>query len=349
MKIRVKSFGELPSGEQVSLFVLENGNGMSAEISTFGGALTRLIVPGRNDTVDDVVLGYDALEQYITNKGYLGVIVGRNANRIAGAEFTLGETLWKLCKNDGGNNLHGGPFGLSFRLFSAKTHIYEDSASLSLFCEIPHNSDDFPGNLVVTIVYTLTSGNSLKISYHAVSDADTVINLTHHAYFNLAGHAGGDIYPQTIQINADYFCPGRADCLTTGEILSVLGSPFDLRSPRAFGGCLMSDCEQLRQFGGFDHNFVLRGKDYRLAATVSDPASERVMDVFTDMPGIQLYTANNLESGLYKDNAVYAKHHAFCLETQYFPNAVNMPWLVSPLFRAGEEFVSATEYKFRIN
>lgn len=348
MKINVQPHGKLASGEEVLLFRLENDNGMVAEISTLGGAVTKLLVPDRSGRADDVVLGHDALEGYAANKAYFGALVGRSSNRIAGAKLAIGDSVWELEKNDGEGNLHGGSNGLSFRVFSGEARMLSGSAVVMLSHTMEHKSDGFPGNLTVTVAYALTAENALMIDYRAISDDDTVINLTNHSYFNLAGHDSGTIHSQTIQLEADYYCPGYPDGIPTGEILSVEGTPFDLRAAKTFGECFRCDCDQLRQYGGFDHNFVLSGgSEYRRIATVCDPASGRIMDVFTDMPGVQLYTANMLASGVYKSGAVYKKHQAFCLETQLFPNAVHMPWLASPIFRAGEEFATTTTYQFR--
>jgi len=345
MNINIKSHGILPTGKIVDLYILDNGNGMIAEISAFGGALTRLLVPDKLGNAVDVVLGHNSLDGYLVNNSYLGVLIGRNANRITGGKFTLGDMVYQLEKNNGDNNLHSGSFGLHTHLFSGKV-VLGDSVSVELRCNVADKSDGFPGNLDVRVTYTLTSDNMLKIDYFAVSDADTVINLTHHSYFNLAGHDSGNIGGHIIQLRADYFMPGTPEGLPTGEIVSVSDSPFDLRSPQILGKLLGADCGQLRQYDGFDHTFVLQGNGYHKFATVTEPKSGRVMEAFTDMPGVQLYTGNALESGIYKDSVAYSKHQGFCLETQFLPNGINMPWVVSPVFYAGEEFRFSTGFRF---
>jgi aldose 1-epimerase len=348
MKISVTDFGVLPGGEKAQLYTLENNNGMRVDITNYGGTVISLLVPDRQGKLDDVVLGHKDFEALIANRGYFGALVGRNANRIGGARFTLGDSAYELEKNNGENNLHGGSKGLSFRLFSGEVRTVSGLPALLLSCTVPDMEDGFPGTLNINVAYALTDENALMIDYRAVSDRDTVINLTNHAYFNLAGHASGNIYDHVLQLTADYYMPGLGSLLPSGEILSVEGTPFDFRNPRRIGEVIGSDHPQVKGIGGFDHNFVLSGGyDYRRIATVTEPVSGRAMSVFTDLPGVQLYTSNSLNEGLtYKDGASYKRHQAFCLETQLFPNAVNMPWLASPIYRAGEEYVTTTTYQF---
>jgi aldose 1-epimerase len=348
MKISVTDYGVLPGGEKAQLYTLENNSGMRVDITNYGGTLVSLFVPDRNGKPDDIILGHKDFEAYLTNPAYLGALVGRNANRIGGGKFTLGDAAYELEKNDGGSSLHGGSKGLSFRLFSGEVRTVSGLPALLLSCTIPDMEDGFPGNININVAYALTDENALMIDYRAVSDRDTVINLTNHAYFNLAGHTGGCIYDHVMQLNADYYMPGLDSLLPSGEILSVSGTPFDFRTPRRLGEAMDSDHQQVKAMGGFDHNFVLSGGyDYRRIATVTEPVSGRAMSVFTDLPGVQFYTSNSLdESFTYKGGASYKRHQAFCLETQLFPNAVNMPWLASPIYRAGEEYVTTTTFQF---
>ena len=260
-----------------------------------------------------------------------------NIVEISGKEYALD-------KNYGENNLHGGNNSLTYRLFDADTRSGE--AVLVLTHTITHLSDGFPGNLKVKVTYTLTNDNELKICYCAVSDADTVISFTNHTHFNLGGHASAAIYDHVLDIQAEFYSPIDPDCIPTGEILKVAETPFDFRGGKRIGNLIHTDCEQLNIYGGYDQNFVLSGKGFRRAATLSHPESGRVLDVFTDLPGVHLYTCNLLAEGIYKDEATYRKHQGMCFETQVFPNAVNMPWVLSPIHSAGEEYSTATTFRF---
>lgn len=349
MKITTEPYGIMPDGGQAYLYTLENNNHMRVCITNLGGAVTGLFVPDQNGKLADVVLGHKSFEDYLKNPGYLGALVGRNSNRIAEAAFSIGDQRYQLEKNDGENNLHSGSHGLSFRLFTGETRTVANAPVLLLSLTMEDMSDGFPGDLAVNIAYALTDDNALMIDYRAVCDQDTMINLTNHSYFNLAGHNSGNIHGHLLQMDAPYYTPNTAACIPSGEILSVAGTPFDFRKAKPIGQDIASAHEQTAMFGGYDHNFVLDGGgDYRKVITVTEPESGRVMDVYTDLPGVQLYTSNMLdENGNYKDGAKYGKHQAFCLETQLFPNAVNMPWLASPIYRAGEEYVTTTTYQFR--
>lgn len=348
MKITVQNYGKLPDGGQALMYILENNNNMRVNITNLGGIITNIFVPDKSGKLADVVLGHKGFDEYLSNSGYHGALVGRNSNRIDGAEFCIGDQKYALEKNNGECNLHGGSNGLSFRLFSGEVRTVANLPALLLSCTIEDMSDDFPGNININVAYALTDDNALMIDYRAVSDKDTVINLTNHAYFNLAGHDSGNIHEHLLQIDADYFMPNRPDGIPNGEILSVKDTPFDFSKAKPIGRDIADSYTQIAQFGGYDHNFVLGGGyDYRKIATVTEPVSGRVMTVFTDLPGVQLYTANMLDTSLvYKDGAIYSKHQGLCLETQLFPNAVNMPWLASPIYHAGEEYISTTTYQF---
>lgn len=345
MRITVEPFGTLPDGRQAQLYILENNSGMRAEITNFGGVVHRLLVPDKDGKTADVVLGHPDLATYVNNPGYFGALVGRNCNRIADAQITIGGKIYALDKNNGKNNLHGGNNGLSFQLMAAEARTVGNQPVLLLTHTLEDMSDGFPGNLTVTVAYTLTDDNSLTIDYRGISDADTAINLTNHSYFNLAG--GGDVLGHTLQLSAPFYSPGAPDGMPTGELKSVEGSPFDFRSPKPIGRDIASDCDQVKQYGGYDHNLALSGQGYRLVGTLAEPKSGRVMEISTNLPAVQLYTANMVAQNCPgKNGAVYNPHSAVCLETQFFPNAVNFPWLISPIFRAGEEYVTTTGYRF---
>ena len=262
-----------------------------------------------------------------------------NIVEISGKEYVLD-------KNCGEHNLHGGYNSLTYRLFDAETRSGE--AALVLTHTIAHLSDGFPGNLKVKVTYTLTDDNALKICYRAVSDADTVISFTNHTHFNLDGHSSGTIYDHILDIAADFYSPVDRDCIPTGEILKVTGTPFDFRGGKRIGDLIHTDCEQLNIYGGYDQNFVVSGKGFRRAATLTHPASGRVLDVFTDLPGVHIYTCNLLAEGIYKDGEMYRKHQGMSFETQVFANAVNMPWVLSPIHSAGEEYSTSTTFQFNI-
>jgi len=346
MKITLEKFGELPDGRQVDLYTLENLNGVKVQISNYGAVIRRILVPDRNGAVADVVLGYKTFEEYINNPEYFGALVGRSTNLMAGNIVEISGKEYVLDKNYGENNLHGGFHSLTYRLFGAETRTGE--ATLVLSHTVTHLSDGFPGNLKVTVTYTLTDDNALKIRYHAVSDADTVISFSNHTHFNLGGHASGAMYDHILDIPADFYSPIDTECIPTGEILKVTGTPFDFRGGKRIGDYIFTDCEQLNIYGGYDHNFVVKGKGFRRAATLTHAASGRELEVFTDLPGVHLYTCNLLSEGEYKDGGKYRKHQAMCFETQIFPNAVNMPWVLSPIHKAGEEYSTATTFRFAI-
>ncbi len=345
MAITKTDFGTAPSGEKVFAYQLDNGNGLSAEIITYGGILKRLYVTDKNGVKTDVVLGRDTLEAYLHNDGYLGALIGRHANRIAKGEFTLNGKEYKVGVNEGKNSLHGGNIGFDKRVWSAHENDgAEPSLTLTLVSE--DGEEGFPGKLDVTVTYTLTKENALKISYNAVSDKDTVVNLTNHAYFNLAGHASGTIDNQLLQINSSFYTPNDSECMPTGEVLSVKGTPFDFTTLKPIGQDIKSDFEQTKMFGGYDHNFAAEGRGYRKIATAKCEENGITMEVYTDKPAVQLYTSNGLPEGIYKDGAKYGVHQAFCLETQYFPNAMAHSHYPSPILRKGEEYNFTTEYRF---
>ncbi|HOL83758.1 aldose epimerase family protein [Thermoclostridium caenicola] len=348
MRITKKPFGKI-NNEEIHLYSLVNSNGMRADIINFGGTIVSLYTPDRNGHLQDITLGYDKLEDYVRPNPFFGAIIGRHANRLEDASFTLNGVFYQLNRNEGNNQLHGGLVGFDKKVWTAEIIGDSQQESLRLKYLSPDMEENYPGNLDVTVTYTLTEQNELVIDYHAVSDKDTVVNLTNHAYFNLSGHDSGAIYEHQLMINARRFTPISEACLPTGEIRDVAGTPFDFTSMKAVGKGLLEcmDDEQMRFGSGYDHNFVLdvSGKAPEKAAEVYDPKSGRVMEVYTTKPGVQFYTGNHLnETG--KGGAVYKKHGGLCLETQYFPNSMKHTHFPSPILRAGEIYHHITIYKF---
>lgn len=341
-----KYYGRTPDGLEVSLFTLENKNGMKAEITNYGGIIVSLHVADKEGKLEDVVLGCDSLDDYMKTSAFFGAIIGRHANRIENAQFTLNGKEYKLLKNDGNNHLHGGAKGFDKVVWE----VQESSRDmLKLFYRSRDGEGGYPGNLDVTVTYTLTQDNELSMDYHAKSDQDTIINLTNHSYFNLTGHASGSIMNHELKIYADQFTVNSEECIPTGEILDVSGTLMDFREFKPLKPGLMSQDKSILWFSGYDHNFVLRSTDKKpaLCAEAYDPASGRRMQVFTTKPGIQLYTGNNLEPSINGKGGVrYEKWGGFCLETQFFPNAMKHKHFPSPILKAGEIYHHTTVYKF---
>ena len=308
-----------------------------AEILPYGATLHALYVPDGFGGVRDVVLGYDSVEEYRRHDGYLGATVGRNANRIAGAEFVLGGEVWHLSANEGANQLHSGFSGLHQKVWS-----YEQTAenAVTLRTVSPHGEDGFPGTLHLSVTYTLAEG-ALSIDYAAVCDRDTVVNLTNHAYFNLAGHEGGAVEDHVLTVHADSCTPCGAGTIPTGEVRAVDGTALDLRGGVTLGERL--GAAELAEYHGYDHNFVLRGTD---AARLYCPRSGIAMTVETTLPGLQVYTAGFLTERQGKGGAAYGRHHGVCLETQFWPDAMHHRNFPSSVLRAGEVYRHKTVYRF---
>ena len=336
--------------KDVYLFTLENKNGMKATITNYGGILTSLYAPDTDGTFGDVVLGFDSLsgytsDYYVNHCPYFGALIGRYGNRIANGEFKLNGKLYKLPKNDGVNTLHGGTKGFDKVVWDADTVSTDEGPAVKLKYLSKDGEEGFPGDLNVTVEYTLTNNNELKIHYEATTDKPTVVNLTHHSYFNLSGQGNGNILNEELMLNADKYTPVNSRLIPTGEIKDVAGTPFDFRKPEAIGARID------KVPGGYDHNFVLNdpGTGIRLAAKVYDPASKREMEVYTDQPGVQFYTGNFLDGTLTgKDGKKYDKHYAFCLETQHFPDSPNEPKFPSTVLNPGSTYNTTTIYKFSV-
>lgn len=349
MSISSKKFGQTSNKEEISLYTLTNCNGMSATFSNYGAVLVKLMVPDGNGKFDDVVLGYDNLEGYIKNAPGLGSFIGRHANRIGDAKFEIGGKTYELEKNNGNNNLHGGSTGYNKMVYETEYFEEEDSDTIEFSRLSPHMEQGFPGNLDICVTYTLTDDNELVIEYLAVSDQDTLINLTNHSYFNLAGHKSGTILNHKMMIESDHFTPTTDDLIPTGEICDVTGTPMDFRTLKAIGQDIEADYLPLKQGTGYDHNYVLKTskEEVTKVAELIDESSKRKMEVFTDLPGMQVYTGNHLgEKENCKEGATYHPYDGVCFETQFFPNSCNIKEFKSCLFKAGKEYDYTTVYRF---
>jgi len=345
-----KVFGTTADGKTAELYTLKNKNGMQVSITNFGATVVSIMVPDKAGKVADVALGYDDLAGYELNKNYLGVLVGRYGNRIAHGKFSIDGTEYTLAKNNGDNSLHGGIKGFNKALWKAKDVSNGGEAAVEMKYVSKDGEEGYPGNLSVTVIYTLTNKNELKIDYSATTDKKTVVNLTNHTYFNLAGQGNGDILKQELMIDADTFTPVDAGLIPTGELKKVEDTPFDFRKPTAIGARIDASDEQIKLGGGYDHNFVVNRKaatGLSLAARVSDAASGRTMEVWTTEPGVQFYTGNFLDGSFKgKGGITYQKRTAFCLETQHFPDSPNHPSFPTTLLKPGEKYHTTTVYKF---
>ncbi len=351
MRILKETFGEF-EGAKVDIYTLKNANQVEIRITNYGGIVTSIRLPDRDGQFDDVALGYDNLQDYVDNNPYFGCIVGRYGNRIGNAKFTLGEKEYTLAKNDGENSLHGGIKGFDKVLWDAEPVVGEGKQSLKLTYLSKDGEEGFPGNLNITVTYTLTDDNSFIIDYLATTDQRTIVNLTNHTYWNLAGEGSGDILKHELMLNADSFTPVDQGLITTGEIRSVENTPMDFTKPTAIGDRIDSDDEQLKFGKGYDHNWVLNsgeGDALKRAATVYEPVSGRFMEIFTTEPGIQFYSGNFLDGSITgKSGRAYGFRNGFCLETQHFPDSPNKPEFPSVELSPGETYKTSTVHKFSI-
>lgn len=344
-KQEVTGFGMTPDGKEARLYTLENKNGMKVRVSDFGAVLVNLFVPDKDGRLIDVVLGYGDAEGYEKGGAAIGATVGRNANRIGGAGFDLNGVHYELAKNDNGkNSLHSGPDYYHKRLWEVKEY---EADHVSLLLHSPDGDQGYPGALDMKVTYALDDDNTLTIHYETVPDQDTVINMTNHSYFNLNGHDSGTVLGHKVTLNADYFTPADAESIPTGEIRSVEGTPMDFRTGRVLGDDIDADYEPLRFGSGYDHNWVLKneGRFDKVAEAVSDK-SGIVMEVYTDLPGVQIYTANFLDNEPGKEGASYIRRSAVCFETQYYPDAVHHDNFPQPVCRRGEKYDTSTAYRF---
>lgn len=334
---------------QLKLYVMVNANKMAVAVTNFGGRLTLLQVPDKYGQFADVVLGYDSLEQYLTGNPYFGAMIGRYGNRIAKGMFTLEGKDYQLATNNGANALHGGPNGFHNVLWSAAPKAVDDGQALELTYVSADGEEGYPGQLTVKVTYTLNDNNDLIIDYEATTDKTTVVNLTHHSFFNLAGEGSGSILDHEFTLFADRFNPVDEGLIPTGELRSVVGTPFDFLSPHRAGERIDADDEQLKFGKGYDHNFVLKkdGNELSLAARVVEPVSGRVMEVWTTEPGLQFYSGNFLtKSEVGKKGHVYDFRNAFCLEAQHFPDSPNHPEFPPTVLKPGETYRQQTIYWF---
>jgi aldose 1-epimerase len=348
--VNKQPFGQTADGTAVDLYTLTNANGLEARIMTYGGIVISLKVPDKNGKFDDVILGYDNLDGYLKNNGpYMGALIGRYANRIAKGKFSLNGTEYHLAVNNGENHLHGGIKGFDKVVWTAKPLRVPTGAALKFTYLSKDGEEGYPGNLTATVIYTLTDANELKIDYSATTDKRTVVNLTSHGYFNLAGQGNGDILKTQMFLNANRFTPTDAGSIPTGELRPVRGTPFDFTKPVDLGARINQDDQQLKFGSGYDHNFVLNkeGKRLTLAARAYEATSGRVMQVYTTEPGIQLYTGNFLDGTITgKDGKVYQRNYGFCLEAQHFPDSPNKPKFPSVVLIPGQRYTQTTIYKF---
>jgi len=344
-----QEFGKMPNGESVQLFTLKNKNGIEISITNYGGIITALKTFDDKGLLADIALGFDTLERYLQPHPYFGAIIGRYGNRIGKARFTLDGVTYTLAKNNGENSLHGGNEGFDKKLWKARPEPGETAQTLVLEYTSPDGEEGYPGTLRTEVRYTLSDDDTLRIDYRATTDKKTVVNLTNHTYFNLAGQGNGDILNHEIEIRASRFTPVDAGLIPTGELRSVEGTPFDFRKPHRIGERIDSKDEQIRRGGGYDHNFVLdrEGEGLSLAARVVEPVAGRALEVWTTEPGVQFYTGNFLDGTITgKGGKVYGRRSGFCLETQHFPDSPNQPSFPSTVLEPGQEYRSTTVWKF---
>jgi aldose 1-epimerase len=341
------SFGKIPDGTPVDIYTLRNANGVEARICTYGGIVVSLKTPDRNGKLGDVVLGYDNLDGYVKNNPFFGCFVGRYGNRIAGGKFTLDGKTYTLATNNGPNHLHGGIKGFDKAVWKAQLVSGPHGGALEMRYTSKDGEEGYPGNLSVTALYTLTDDNGLRLDYTATTDKPTVVNLTQHSYYNLAG--GSDILGHEVMIVADKFTPVDATLIPTGELRQVKGTPLDFTTPTKIGARINTPDEQLKLGNGYDHNFVLNKSAGKLglAARVYEPTSGRVMEVLTTEPGMQLYSGNFLDGSITgKGGWVYKQRSAFCMEPQHFPDSPNKPGFPSTVLRPGETYKNTIVYRF---
>ncbi len=342
-------FGRTSDGEPVEVFTLRNPKGMVVRVASYGATVVSVEVPDRAGKREDVVLGFDSLEGYLGKHPHFGGVVGRYGNRIAHGRFSLGGVEVTLACNNGENHLHGGVRGFDRRAWKANDASTSAGPAVELTYLSKDGEEGYPGNLTAKVTYTLTDANELRVDYQATTDELTVVNLTNHSYFNLAGPSGGDVLGQVVTLDAARFTPVRAGLIPTGELRPVEGTPFDFRKPAPIGARIDAQDEQLALAGGYDHTFVVDGTMgvLRPAARVVEPGSGRVLEVLTTEPGVQFYSGNNLD-GTVKGKAgkVYARRTGLCLETQHYPDSPNQPLFPSTALKPGERYESTTVFRF---
>lgn len=342
-------FGMLPDGRRATLYTLTNANGLVVKITDFGGIITEIHTPDRHGVLADVTLGFDSVEPYVEDSPYFGALVGRYGNRIARGCFELDGQVYRLPVNNGPNHLHGGVKGFSRVLWNASILEGDSRMGLTLTYLSLDGEEGYPGNLAATVVYLLTDDNELVVRFHAVTDKATPVNLTQHAYFNLAGR--GDILGHELAIHADSYTPVDETLIPTGLVAPVAGTPFDFRQPHPIGQDIGKADQQLRFGGGYDHNFVLNKpleKTSTLAARVREPASGRVLELYTEEPGVQFYSGNFLDGSLTGKGWNYAYRGGFCLEPQHFPDSPNKAAFPNTILRPGDEYLTESKFRFLV-
>jgi aldose 1-epimerase len=339
-------------GKQVDLYAIKNQNGMVVQITNLGAKIEQILIPDRDGKFGDVALGYESIDQVRDRQPSMGAFIGRFANRIAEGKFSLDGKQYQLALNNGGNSLHGGSKGSRFVVFDAKQL---DPASVQMTYTFKDREENYPGNLITTVVYAVTDDNQLTLSWHAVTDKRTIANFTGHTFFNLAGEGSGDILNHMVTINADHFTPVNANLIPTGEIRPVAGTPFDFTKSIAVGARINQDDQQLKYGNGYDHNYVLNRRspgEIGFAARIMDPASGRVMELWTTQPGMQFFSGNTLEGkqpgDVGKGGKVYNFRSAFCVEPQHFPDSPNQPHFPSTVVEPGKPFTGKIVYKFSV-
>jgi len=351
-KMQKQVFGKTEDGQSVDLYTLKNKNGVEARITNYGATLVSLRVPDREGKIDDVLLGYDTLEGYVQDKAYFGATVGRYSNRIAHGKFVLDGATYTLALNNGPNTLHGGLKGFNKHVWQTEDVSSNAGQSLALTYESKDGEEGYPGTLSVKVAYTLTDNNDLRIEYAATTDNDTVINLTNHSYFNLAGQGNGDILNHQLLLRANRFTPVDESLIPTGELRPVSNTPFDFTKMTVIGARIDQDDQQLKFGKGYDHNWVLdheKNGELEMAAQAYSPSSGRMLEVWTTEPGVQFYTGNFLDGTVRgKGGKAYERRSAFCLETQHFPDSPNHPSFPSTILRKGQHFKSTTIYRLSV-
>ena len=352
MGIKKEPFGKGLDNQDVFLYEISNEAGMTIAVSDFGATLVKILVPDKNGKLRDVALGYDHVEGYYDNSCHFGAVIGRNGNRIGGARFTLNGKEYQLAVNDNKNNLHSGPDWYRTRVWEVKK-IDQEKNAVSFGLYSPDMDQGFPGNLTVQVTYTLTEDNEIQIHYEGTADQDTIVNMTNHSYFNLAGHDGGReaLLDHKVQILAPEYTPvSDSEAIPTGEIAPVAGTPMDFQELKKIGQDLESDFEQLKFGGGYDHNYALIRKkgSMRKAAAAEYEESGIVMEVYTDLPGMQFYIGNFIDNEKGKNGCIYEKRSGFCMETQYYPDACNQNSFESSVLKAGDKYDTTTVYKFSV-
>lgn len=343
-------FGTMKDGRTVYRYTLNNEHGILASFTDLGAIWLTMLVPDREGNMADVVLGYDTVETVLTGSGHMGEPVGRYANRIGGAKFTLNGKTYELAKNSSGkHSLHSGPDFYRNRVWETELEETQLGTSIHFSLFSPDGDQGYPGNANITVSYTLTADDSLKLDYHMVCDADTIANFTNHVYFNLAGHGSGSAMSQKVWMDADYYTVTDQDSITTGELATVKETPMDFTVMKPLSQDIEADFEPLKLGGGYDHNWCFNhpAGELTLCAKACDEVSGRMMEVYTDLPGVQLYTGNNLKATCVgKDGVSYKPRDGYCFETQNYPDAINKENFPSAVVKAGEEYKTTTIYKF---